>query len=70
MASSRRERKPRKVEVVMGKTPIEAVARLWSRERTNHEQIACPNRSGLLAAKDFFAHPWLDAGGEQHRLLD
>jgi hypothetical protein len=27
-------------------------------------------RKTLLNAKDFFSHPWLDAAGEQHRLLD
>jgi hypothetical protein len=28
------------------------------------------DRRGLLDAEDIFAYPWLDAAGEQHRLLD
>jgi Replication-relaxation len=28
------------------------------------------DRRGLLSAEDFFAYPWIDAGGAPHRLLD
>jgi hypothetical protein len=50
--------------------PLFAAHQKYTRTLASPKLFLFADRPGLLTAPDFFAYPWLDAAGEEHRLLD